>query len=336
MLLMDFPGLPVLFCLGLLGCSDRELLKQDLQDYQQRLANVLEIPAPTFATITSLEYPQSKELQLPVTDTQIKLFELFKLSGCGVAAKIAERNTQLGRTQYPSTRYIYEVELIASMQSCLTTEDDQQNKQNLSQWLTTKNRNLPLVWAELIQSSEEMRHALSANQGFIRGNGSDGLRETQAALQYLILLYEHPQAEPHILEEHLKLLSNYNLPARLWRSEILITAAVTQTTYWLKQNAILSICAKGKSSQQITFLNNVFRHFFIEKIQVMSSKIDLYHYQLTPLLEQLINQPELNPKFTALLSRHHMDIYNQYKLALQEHVSLWQELYHNCKLIPGH
>jgi hypothetical protein len=336
LLLIRFSGLTFIFSLGLFGCSDRGSLERDLQDYQQRLANVLEVPGPSLISIPSLTFPPSKELHITVPSPHIKLFELFQLNGCGVAAKIAERNTQLGRTQYPSTRYVYEVELIASMQACLATDDKLQNKQNLVQWLTIKTQNLPLVWADLIQNSEEIHHALSANKGFIRGNEQDGLRETQAALQYLLNLYKFPQAEPHLLEEHLKLLNNYQLPARLWRSEMLITTAISQTTLWLKQNAILAMCTKGKPSQQVEFLNNVFRIFFIEKIQMLSGRIDHYHYQLAPLLEQLINQPELAPKLTALLSHYQIDTHEQYKLALQEHIVLWQDLYRNCGLIPGH
>jgi hypothetical protein len=253
-----------------------------------------------------------------------------------VAVKIAQRNTQLGRTQYPSSRYVYEVELIESMRACLATEEEPINQQNLQHWLELKTQQLPLAWADLMQSSEELRRALGGNQGYIQGNEQDGLRETQAALQYLISLYEKPRAQSHILEEHLKMLSKYQLPARLWRSELLITAVITQTTHWLEQNAISTLCPRGKASQQVTYINNVFRLFFIAKIQALSGKIDYYHYQLSPLLEQLIKNPVLNSQYSAMLSNHQTDTYSQYRLALQAHIALWQELYQNCKLTPGY
>lgn len=328
--------LSVAIFLLLAGCTEQTELVQDLHDYQQRLANLLKSPAPSSITITSLSYPELRELQTALTSTHIKLFELYALSNCAVAVKIAERNTPLGRTQYPSRRYIYEVELIESMQSCLASEQDPLNQQNLENWLRIKTQNLPLVWAGLMQSSEEMRRAFASNQGFIQGNEQDGLRETQAALQYLLELYEHPLAQSHVLEEHLKLLSRYQLPARLWRSELLITAEIAQTTQWLKQQEVLTLCPHGKASQQVEYLNNVFKLFFIEKIQVLSSRIDQYHYQLSPLLERFINKSALNSQFRALISHHQTDTYQQYRLALQEHITLWQALYRNCKLIPGH
>ena len=67
-----------------IGCDSSHSLQNHLQDYQQRMANVLEVESPDNLTISLPPYPALRELKLDIPATTIKLFEftLFNIVNC--------------------------------------------------------------------------------------------------------------------------------------------------------------------------------------------------------------------------------------------------------------
>ena len=323
------------FSLLLGACSGQQKLADDLQEYQQRLASVLNVPSQVLQEPTLPPFPSIKHLKKDIPTTTIKLAEFYALKDCQLSTLVAQRNTALGRTQFPSARYQYEVELLTEIQRCLTISEQTEISATLKSWQQQKQNNLPLVWANLFQTSDEVKLALSANSGFILGTDKDGINQTAQAFEYLLQLLSKPQANLSRLEKHLEDLKNYQLPAKIWRSQLILTNNLNQITTWLEHNIELMQCPTGKPSKQVEYISNVFQLFFVEKIQPVASNLNHYQYQLNPIFESLATIAEINTLIKDLLLSHSQQNFEHYQQAIKEHIEFWQKLYKRCGISPN-
>lgn len=322
----------ITFCL--FACGDQDTLEYKVADYQQRLANVLESAAPVLPKVHLPSYPTLSELTLDLTETNIQLFEYYQLKHCTVHSLIAERNTTLGRLQLPSTRYLYERKLLDGLALCIDSTTDKTLKLKLQQWLQSKQNNLPLVWANLMQTSNELKSALSSNGIYIQGSKDDGLSNSKNALSFLLGLNENSKAKDSKLETHLAHLNQYRLPAKLWLSQLLLSKQLNQSTLWLKQQRTYLKCRDGKAETKVTYLANVFQRYFIERIQPIAGKINHYQYQLSPLFDELVQNQHVSAAFTTYIQQQQQS-FDLYQHAMTEHIQFWQTLFKRCNIQSG-
>ncbi|MEO9946412.1 DUF3080 family protein [Paraglaciecola sp.] len=318
----------------LLACNRADTIDDHLYEYAKRMANILEAEPQQLLQVSLPPYPKITSLQQNIPTTTIKLTDFYGLKHCELYSLVAQRNTVLGRIQLPSTRYMYEAELINALQACLIETTDPQLQSKLTDWLTLKEKQRPKVWANLIQTSHEIKHSLATNTGFIYGTPSDGLNETKTAVDYLIKLSTNNHSANAKLESQLKQLLDSPLPARMWHTQLLIGIQLDQLTSWLQNQASQLQCKSGKKNEKLDYLTNVFRLFFIEKIQPIAGQLNHYHYQLTPTFEELVNHPHLSPSFKQYIHTQHTLGFDEYSNAMTEHLRFWQELFKNCNISP--
>lgn len=297
------------------------------------MANVLNVDSPARLTISLLPYPSLRELKQDIPATSIKLFEFYKLQHCELYSLVAERNTSLGNLQLPSTRYIYESHLIDALKQCLLDTTDTKIREKLESWQQAKTRQLPMVWADLIQLSNELKQGFSANFGLIEGNEKDGLSQSKAALNYLLQIEQNRQINSAELEQHLQYLMNNPLPAKLWLSQLTLAEHLNQSTEWLLRHTTDLQCSG--SNKKMDYLTNVFQQFFIEKIQPIGSQINHYQYQLSPILEKMLAHPSLSPIFKSYINASNQQGFENYQEAMQQHIHFWQDLFKQCNIKPG-
>jgi hypothetical protein len=317
------------------GCDSSHSLQNHLQDYQQRMANVLEVESPDSLNISLPPYPALRDIKQNIPATTIKLFEFYNLQHCELYSLVAERNTSLGNLQLPSTRYLYERHLLDALQLCLKDTTDSKLREKLASWQQTKTQQLPMVWADLIQLSSELKQSFSANFGLIEGNQQDGLNQSKAALHYLVQLDKKQQIISAELEQHLQYLMNNPLPAKLWLSQLTLTKHLNQATEWLLEHAVNLQCSGNGSNKKAEYLSNVFQQFFIEKIQPLASQINHYQYQLSPILEDLVAHPNLSPSFKYYINQSNQQGFENYQVAMQQHIDFWQKFFKRCNIKPG-
>ena len=317
------------------GCDSSHSLQNHLQDYQQRMANVLELESPDSLTISLPPYPSLRELKQNIPATTIKLFEFYNIQHCELYSLVAERNTSLGNLQLPSTRYLYERHLLDALQQCLKDTSDSTLRKKLKSWQQTKTQQLPMVWADLIQLSSELKQGFSANFGLIEGNEQDRLSQSKAALHYLIQLDKNQHINSPELEQHLQHLMNNPLPAKLWLSQLTLTKHLNQSTAWLLQHTDKLQCSGNGSKKKVEYLTNVFQQFFIEKIQPIASQMNHYQYQLSPILEDMLAHPKLSPSFKHYINQSHQLGFENYQVAMQQHIHFWQNFFKRCNIKPG-
>jgi hypothetical protein len=317
------------------GCDSSHILQNHLQEYQDRMANVLDVAPPDKLTISLPPYPPLSELKQNIPATSIKLFEFYNLKHCELYSLVAERNTSLGNLQLPSIRYIYERRLIGALEQCLKETKDPKLREKLESWQQTKAMQLPMVWVDLIQLSSELKQGFSANFGLVKGNQQDGLIQTKEILNYLLHINQNQNINSAELELNLKNLMNNPLPAKLWLSQLTLTDYLNLSTNWLVQHTNKLQCSGNSSEKKMEYLTNVFQQFFIEKIQPIASQINNYQYQLSPIFEQLQAHPHLSTSFKEYIKQFNQKGFNNYQTAMQQHILFWQGLFKRCNIKPG-
>jgi hypothetical protein len=325
----------LLVLIFIVGCDNRYSLQRHLNDYQQRMANVLDVESTDRLTISLPPYPSLRELKQDIPATNIKLFEFYKLQHCELYSIVAERNTSLGNLQLPSTRYIYESHLIDALKQCLIDTTDTKIREKLESWQQAKTRQLPMVWADLIQLSHELKQGFSANFGLIKGNKQDGLGQSKKALNYLIQIEQSRRINSAELEQHLQYVMNNPLPAKLWLSQLTLSTHLNQSTKWLLHHTNDLQCSGTSSNKKMEYLTNVFQRLFIEKIQPIASQINHYQYQLSPIFERMLAHPNLSPTFKNYINTSNQQGFENYQEAMQQHIYFWQDLFKRCNIKPG-
>lgn len=321
-------------CLSFLACTNGDNLQSHLTNYQSRMANVLDVAPVNVPAISLPSYPRLKNMDHQVPEHSIKLFEFYQLKHCALYTLVAERNTSLGRLQLPSTRFIYEKTLLIALSDCIKQTTDPSLKDNLQKWYVTKQQNIGASWASLMQFSSEIKRAFSANTGSIEGSKIDGLVQTKQALDYLIQVNQNTLPTGAELEKHLKMLNNHPLPAKLWFSQLMLTKHLNYLTPWLTENTANLACSQGSSKVKVKYLSNVFQLFFIEKIQPIAGQLNYYHYQLSPIFEQIIQHPDLSLAYTQYIQTLDQQGFSEYQQAMQQHITFWQDLFKRCNLSP--
>ena len=318
-----------------MGCDNGHSLQKHLQEYQDRMAKVLDVEGPDRLTISLPPYPARRDLKQNIPATTIKLFEFYHLKHCELYSLVAERNTSLGNLQLPSIRYIYERHLIDALQQCLRDTSDAKLREKLQSWKQTKDQQLPMVWADLIQLSGELKQGLSANFGLVAGNERDALMQSKDTLDFLIHINQNKQVNSAELEQHLKSLMNNPLPAKLWLSQLTVSEYLNRSTLWLRQHAENLQCSGTRSKKKMEYLTNVFQQFFIKKIQPIASQMNHYQYQLGPIFNKLSTHPDLSPSFKEYIKQFNQQGFENYQAALQQHIQFWQVLFKRCNIQPG-
>lgn len=319
--------------ISLMGCDNSPSLEKHLQDYQGRMANVLDAPSIEFEKVSLPPYPLSKELKSSIPATTIQLFEYYDLKHCELYSLIAERNTSLGNLQLPSTRYVYERQLLTALENCIRVTEDPRLQIKLREWQQIKRDQLPLVWADLVQISSETKYAFSTNLGLVDGNDRDGLNSIKIALTYLLQLREKHEVSGAQIERNLHRLLKNPLPAKLWLSQRTLAEQLQQSTQWLVTHTQGLKCKS--SDNKMDYLANVFQLFFIEKIQPIASQVNHYHYQLDPIFQKMTSHPDLSLHFKRYIKQFSQDGFASYQDNMLQHVQFWQRLFKRCNIQPG-
>lgn len=155
--------MPVLI---LVGCSPANQAKALWQDYENRLANVLQahLSAPTANTdnanvVAPLDYAQTifsqpkrsewhggissdgdspDNVAKSISPNSIGLLDLAELNHCRLGGLIANHNSSLGKVSQPSNLLIYQLEFIKAAPDCIKTLGDSELKAVLSAELALK------------------------------------------------------------------------------------------------------------------------------------------------------------------------------------------------------
>lgn len=316
----------------LVACGSPQVVI-DLTDYRSRISRILDVPVADISPTISLQFPDGIHLRLDIPKTSINLRDFYALGDCHVSTLIAERNTALGKAHLPSTRFVYELSLIEGLQTCVISAKDEKQRQQLNKWLEIKRNNKSLAWANLIQNSDEIRTTLSNNQTLFSDYDPALLVKYEQAFEFLLQLINESQVDASLLENSLNTLRLNPLLAEVWRTQRLISKHLEQTTHILRAASLELQCDSSQSRQKAEYLANVFKLFFVERLQPLASDLNQITYLLSPHLQVLQDHPALSPAFKQYLNLRSRE-FEDYQNTIKQHVILWQVLFKQCGISP--
>ena len=329
------------FLLALVGCSDGQRLPNSFEEYQKRMFRVLSIKTDPIQPQVNIDFPAVEQRRVTIPTVTIPLRDFYAINGCELAPLIAQRNTALGKVEYPSRRIVYEAQLRDTLQNCIAliehdVDESEHNtvKSGLENALTQKRLNFPMTWANLIQNSDNIRLGLSFDQRFVQGDETDGFIETTQALQYLHNIKTGKPITHSEIERHLAHIEQFRLPARLFRTTRYLITGLTHVNALLKDHNSDFICATAHDKKQISIFKNVMSQFFIQELQPIASSTNRYAQVLLPLLTQIVEDKHINSAMKAFI-QNEIDIYGTYKQKFAAHVSELQTLLNRCGLQPS-
>lgn len=322
-----------LICLCLSACSQNNQIKTDLSDLAERLESFTELSIDLSSIDSQLTFPAKPKLRLDIPQLNIALREFYAIDDCPLGQFIAERNTALGKTQLPSTRFLYEKRLLTTLQNCLQQlPRDHLMHEQLDNWIAHKRSNLPMVWANMMTQSDEAYLAFTTSGGYISGQSDDGLQATKLALQFLFKALEQEQIDSEQLELHLKELHSARLPAKMWRTQALLTHYLPPMSNLLRDYIAQNQgnCQRSKR-EELKVMRNIFTMFFADKVQPLASQLNHYQYQLNPSFEALSSHQNIPAQWQAYIAAQYIDSAQLYKTTMQSHIALWQEVFKLCE-----
>lgn len=341
MQIKPFDSLLICTCLlSLVGCSDGQRLPDSFAEYQTRTFRVLSLNDEPIQPSVNITFPAVEQRKITIPSVTMPLRDFYAINGCELAPLIAQRNTALGKVEYPSRRIVYEAQLRDTLQNCINLiendadiDDDSSVKSGLEEALTQKQLNFPLTWANLIQNSESIRLSLSFDQRFIQGDATDGFVETTQALQYLYDIKTSPEITHTEIESHIAHLEQFRLPARIFRTTRYLITGLTHVNHILNTYNHDFTCATAQDKDKISIFNNVMNQFFIQELQPIASNTNRYAQVIYPLLQKIVEDEHIDHEMRMFV-QNELALYTKYKQVFAAHVSELQTLLSRCGLRP--
>jgi hypothetical protein len=348
------------------GCFGAPSIDDTMDEYTTRLSRVLDKPltqeafsqealpdstlvAASNIALPSHTYPTLAELGNNVNPLNINIREFYAIQDCELGRIVAERNTALGKTQLPSQRLQYEHRLLNVLANCEARLQAADNPiaSTVAEWRKQKQAQYQSVWANVVQTSTEMKLGLSMAGAPLQASENKDAKATVNALNFINGLAEtlkqinavdtYVEASTNNngeLEQQLQIIASSRLPAKLWQTQAILNNRLALLNQVLAPALNNVKCENGIDSDKATILRNVFYLYFIEEIQPIASTLNSYHYQLQPLWEQWAGNTALSAPFKAHIRTHAVDNFTQYSATMKAHVTLWQDFLGRCNLSP--
>jgi len=342
------------------GCFGAPSIDDTMDEYNTRLSRVLDKPLTQEASpdstlvasniaLPSHTYPTLAELGNNVNPLNINIREFYAIQDCELGRIVAERNTALGKTQLPSQRLQYEHRLLNVLANCEARLQAADNPiaSTVAEWRKQKQAQYQSVWANVVQTSTEMKLGLSMAGAPLQASENKDAKATVNALNFINGLAETLKQKNAVdtyveastnnngeLEQQLQIIASSRLPAKLWQTQAILNNRLAFLNQVLAPALNSVKCENGIDSDKATILRNVFYLYFIEEIQPIASTLNSYHYQLQPLWEQWAGNTALSAPFKAHIRTHAVDNFTQYSATMKAHVTLWQNFLGRCNLSP--
>ncbi|HEY5718563.1 MAG TPA: DUF3080 family protein [Motiliproteus sp.] len=345
--------------LTLVGCSIPSP-QGVLQEYLERVANVLEQPLPSASASTpAISLPARRERQLAINELRAGVLDALDLADCGLLPLISERNSILGKVKRPSAVMVYEYKFFGLLQRCYLQDQqkpihDEEFSRRLSEIYQTKRANLPaVVWNALLASSEmeanlSLTHpplALEGNPGFGASlRALQGLQQYRHSLQHLPSQRAfQPPADMDNLEQHYFALYASEYGSQLFTSLRLLTQQLNQTAAVIERKlAQRPLCPSGRPVAKANHLKGVFDRYYATQLLPYMARVQreglLWLKQMEQLSLPLPTQTTdpLDRYRRRMLSTTDPDsIWQHYQRAISRHTRSWQQILDQCGLMPG-
>ncbi|XOV85854.1 MAG: DUF3080 family protein [Pseudomonadota bacterium] len=332
-------ALLLLICLA--GCG-RTGPASDLDDYQQRLARVLDQPVPPATTAMAPRLPPLREFRQEIPRESIDILEFFRISRCELHQLVAERNSNLGIMAAPSQRLVYEVNFLRVGYDCLQAIDEDQPslRENLAEVLDRKREALPLVIWKATLGGDEFRDFWKPGSSdppeAFAGDGEVVYALAQLRDDVARWLGGNYEISSSRLENQLDLIRQGDGGVQMKAWDLLANELGAASRLVDERLARRPLCFQAMKTPTADIFNNLVRSLFVGKIQVWAAGLNSRYYRVFPLVREL----------ETLLAGAEPPAYREWRTsrdnrlaestgALGEHVKALTPLFEQCNLLPS-
>lgn len=327
----------------LTGCSqDTPSL---MQNYHQRVANVLELDAYPIEPYTPPPAPSARSLRLELPPIKISLLEFLKLWRCDLNRVLAERNSPLGKVAPPSQQLHNTRDMLISGEPCVATlrETDPDLAIELDKALQQRREQRMLSWWNAWLGSKEWQQfsRSGAEPLMWPAEQSEAARlSCMQALDFALLqgkrwLQQNYAYDANLMEHHQQQLALSELLGSWRNSQLLLTQISRNTAALLQQRAQQQpLCPQGRPTPRANILKNVFNKFYAGRFQPYLALVHRSGEQILQRLDTFFQLAPAPADFQAWLMQLKSER-EQLDQAHRQHVEAWQATLKSCGLMPG-
>ena len=266
-------------CLILPGCHNNDLDDHWLQ-YHQQLSDALNLPPIESTQPSNIEaFPDKQRVLFDIEEVRTGMLNVYALRECQITSLIAARNSQLGKVAPPSQHWLYERELWQRLSGCWNTQTpkrlSEESRQQLLELTTLKTAQLPYVSWNALFGSTEWQNSFSRASSPLYGTTTQDIDDALSALRYLQRMTLHQfdrqwEQNSHILENHLKVLTERPLTAEILRALLLTSHRLDEATQALRQTHSTH-CLPAWKTTELQHLTSVARQWLESVNELVSS-----------------------------------------------------------------
>ncbi|MBB1486056.1 DUF3080 family protein [Oceanospirillum sediminis] len=340
-------GLLLVTSVVLAACSKGDSLQYRFDDYQARLANILDIPEPENQPLDSIRYPEKRMRLQSIPEFEQGLVEVWDFSRCELMELINKRNSNLGKVMPASQRFIYENKFWQKLSPCYEKREqwrleDNDFVQRLEQLHQHKQQIMPLVFQQMLFSGPELENQFANTQPVLTPGQTPEYLSLTTAMDHLLKISDNPltaDVDGAMLEQNLQSLYQQPLLQSVLKTLQLSTSELNQTSAMLEQKFNQRpLCLTGRPTPRAKKLFNVLQKFYLQAIQPELAHHNRIASQLLPRINQLFLFSTSNQAMETFrknwLDQEQKGLWQAYLTANQKHTSIWNQILRSCGLFP--
>ncbi|MGK0374355.1 MAG: hypothetical protein ACJA2E_000824 [Arenicella sp.] len=332
-------GLIAVLLLLITACSQQTSY---LDDYLDRLENVLDRKAPSSTLTISVAFPSPQQLQLQEPIAELSIREFLSLRECKLHSVIAHRNSQLGKVSSASQRLFSDLKMLHLGPQCVVRLGDVDLASKLDLFLMQKEQNLnAVVWYSLLGQSENTSfwHDKQSNTKYPLQLSIDVSTELIGLEKFVSRVINGERfftaQETSEVERYLGRLRAGD-GGRLLGEYRRLRVALDKANSIVQQRLDVPLCLSSTPTQKARYFSNVVNAHFIENVQKHAVRLDQRAEKLLSAYYALEASllSHASEDYKAWARQRDIDI-KEGQAATLDHVRLIQKLYQQCGLRVG-
>jgi hypothetical protein len=331
------------------GCDPFSRPESMFDEYNQRLARVLDVEPELTSVPTAPRFPSVRERVREIEPINISMLEFLGLYGCEVQYVVGERNSILGRVAHPLTRLEYERRFIITAEICAETIEREALAERLVEAAALKRETLAdAAWNAVWGSREIENH-------FARSRGSLPVHLDRSQLSLSV-------QNANLLEHRIRSLLDGDLEQDIegldpvyqrWRSDpvagqalrsaILVTTRLDDASRLIEQRLDeRPLCRGGRPNRQAEIMHNMFGSVYAAEIQPYLAGVQRVRRDLLP---PLLAMARLGDRSPGDIFEHYVTMvlddsgelshWQAFDQAIARHTEAWQALLDQCGMRLG-